>query len=329
MPQHSDVQTDQRLAELERDLGPALRVAYGGYPLRAGFRSELRQELNTMLSSPKPHPSLRALGQRGWAALAAVLVIGMASSVALFANRPQPASAAEVLDKVQAEAISASTVAAVDAASCSPPSEMATTGGMVFATGPADGGPVEMQPGTATQLSDRLAQALGVTGDKFRQAMLQAIAADLPPSLPPDPFAAIGQHLGVSRQQVCAAFVGTQTPSQGLTVSHAAGGDRAPRHNQVLNLNGIELDPDHIDPGQLSAPAQRLGVSPERLAAAVRDALPPPAIAPPTPASKDEIISRLARNLGTSEDRVRTAITQVEGPNHFYFAVPLPGQPKP
>jgi hypothetical protein len=29
-----------------------------------------------------------------------------------------------------------------------------------------------------------------------------------------------------------------------------------------------------------------------------------------------------------SEDRVRAAITQVEGPNQFYFAVPLPALPK-
>jgi hypothetical protein len=41
--------------------------------------------------------------------------------------------------------------------------------------------------------------------------------------------------------------------------------------------------------------------------------------------SPDEIIRRLAQHLGMSEDKVRAAITQVEGNGSaFYFAVPLP-----
>src|SRR4051812_23699499 len=109
MPQRSDPQIEERLTELERELGPALRAAYSTHPMRTSFPFELRQRLNALLSRPRPRPYLRAVAHPGWTALAAALVIGLASSVALFANRPQPASAAEVLDRVQAEAIAAST----------------------------------------------------------------------------------------------------------------------------------------------------------------------------------------------------------------------------
>jgi hypothetical protein len=309
--------------------------------MRAAFPSELRQQLNALLSRPSRRPLLRALGQRGWAALAAVVVIGAASSVALFANRPQPVSAA-LLDQVQAEAIAAST-SAMDLAACAPASGTMPSGaiaiGAIGAGSPPDGPVVhEQQPEGASQLSDRLAQALGVSGDRIRQAMLQTISADLPPSPPPDPIAAIAQQLGVSSQQVCAAFFNNnpqarpearpQARGQSVKVSGTVGADRPGIHTQVLNLNGTEIDLNNVNASQLSAPAEKLGVSPERLSAALRAALPAPPPVPPTPPNKDEIISRFAHNLGMSEERVRAAITQVEGPNQFYFVVPLRGPGK-
>jgi hypothetical protein len=329
MPEQTDLQIDERLVELERDLGPVLRAAYRGYPMRGTFASELRQQLNATASRPPAHPRLRALGQRGWAVLAAVLVIGAASSVAVFANRPQPASAAEVLDRVQAEALAAS-VPVADAGACSPATGTARTGGVVIASGSlSDQAPVQIQSGAANQLSDRLAQALGVSGDRVRQAMLQTLEADLPTGPPPDPVAAIARQLGVSQQQVCAAFLSPQDPGQTVTMTHAAGaGQPGGDVQQFMRINGTQIDLNNVDASQLSAPAQRLGVTPERLVAAVRAAVPaapPAALAPP---NKDEIISRFAHNLGLSEDQVRAAITQVEGPGHFYFTVSLPGLSK-
>jgi hypothetical protein len=80
---------------------------------------------------------------------------------------------------------------------------------------------------------------------------------------------------------------------------------------------------------QLSVPAQRLGVSPDRLAAAMRAAVPAAPPAPPAPPSEEQIISRMAQNLGISPDRVRAAIVAVEGPGQFYLVVPFSGPGKP
>jgi transcription initiation factor TFIIIB Brf1 subunit/transcription initiation factor TFIIB len=43
---------------------------------------------------------------------------------------------------------------------------------------------------------------------------------------------------------------------------------------------------------------------------------------PARPPNPDELINRFAQNLGVSPDKVRAAITQVEGPNRLYFVVP-------
>lgn len=74
----------------------------------------------------------------------------------------------------------------------------------------------------------------------------------------------------------------------------------------------------------ISAPAQKLGVSPERLLAAVKAAAPPP-LALEVPPSPDELVNRFAQNLGMSPEKVRAAIRQVEEPNRFYFVLPLRG----
>jgi hypothetical protein len=94
---------------------------------------------------------------------------------------------------------------------------------------------------------------------------------------------------------ICTAFSNPQASSPSGKVAHSGGGDQSRGHMRVLSLNGTEIDLDNVDTGQLSAPAQRQGVSPERLAAAVRAAMPPAQAAPPAPPSKDEIIGRLAR----------------------------------
>jgi len=91
----------------------------------------------------------------------------------------------------------------------------------------------------------------------------------------------------------------------------------------VLNLGGKPIDLNSASPNELSDPAQRLSVSPERLLAAVRASVP--STPPPPPPSEDEIIKRLASNLSMSQDQVRAAIKQVEGNSPFYFVVPLPG----
>ena len=105
MPELTDRQVDEHLADLERDLGPTLRAAYRGTPMRGTFASELRTQLNARATRP---PFLRALPQRVWAGVAALLVGSVVVGAALFATRPQPVSAADVLDQLQAEAVSVS-----------------------------------------------------------------------------------------------------------------------------------------------------------------------------------------------------------------------------
>ena len=150
-------------------------------------------------------------------------------------------------------------------------------------------------------------------------------------------MAAIAQQLGTSRDKVCAAFFDPSSGVNGLALKKTSG--MAPRvgADKVFvssNSAGAAATPPAIDTSsvidlssatadQLSGPAKLLGVTPDQLLAAVRaavSAMP----APPAPPSEDEIINRLAQNLGISPDKVRAAITQVEGPNHFYFAVPIP-----
>jgi len=297
-----------------------------------------RRRASQQPAQRRDHQRLRPL----LAAATALVVAAVGLSAAAFLNRPQPVSAAEVLDQVQTEAVQAATdsasaagVAACAPASASGPKTAVDGGGMVFvANGDAAQapGPVTARAGAASELSDKLAQALGVSGDRVRQAMLEAIRPDLP-APPPDPIQAIAQQLGVSPQQVCAAFANPQTPGHtevGMQVTRGANdGSQAPKGDAqrdavMLDLNGTRIDLNNLDTSQLSGPAQTLGVSPDRLAQALRAAVPAPAQLPAKP-SEDELISRLAQNLGLSQAQVRAAITQVEGSGPFYFAVPVPG----
>ena len=206
------------------------------------------------------------------------------------------------------------------------------TGGGPIGAGAA--GPVSIQGPTAaspTDLSDRLAAALGVSGDKVRQAMIDTIKAQMPANLPPDPVADIADQLGLPRQQVCSALFDPQNGIGGLVVHYGSGPAQNVKRSDELQLRAgpggqAALDLSTATPEQLAGPAKTLGVTPERLAAAVKTTLSRPMPTPPTPPSEDEIITRFAQNLGMSTDKVKAAITQVEGPNQFYFAVPVFGK---
>src|SRR4051794_34671759 len=100
MPSRFDL--NEELDALERELGPTLRTTLRGDPPRSGFQASLRSELESL---PARKARLALVRARTWAALAAVVVVGLISSAALFAARAQTASAEEVLSQVQAEAV--------------------------------------------------------------------------------------------------------------------------------------------------------------------------------------------------------------------------------
>jgi hypothetical protein len=324
------------LEMLEAELGPTLRASLHGDAPRPGFAEELRRQLNALPLEPaRRRARLTLVGRRVWAGLAAIVVIGVASSVAVMASRPQPASAAEVMSQVQAEAVMMMTTGD------GPCGGSTGAGGVGLAIthapggGPVGGGapgPVSIQSssaGSPTELSDRLAAALGVSGDKVRQAMIDTVKAQMPASLPPDPVADIANQLGLPYPQVCSAFFDPQNGIGGFVVRYGSGpadGANVKRSDELrlnASTNGQQpIDLNTATPEQLAGAAKALGVTPERLAAAVKATLSKPMPAPPTPPGEDEIITRFAQNLGMSTDKVKAAITQVEGPNQFYFAVP-------
>lgn len=318
--------TDTRLDDLERDLGPALRKGFDVAP-RPGFTAALRADLYSVASRQRsPRARLWLVGRRTWAGLAAALAGSVVVGSAVLVTRPQTASAEEAISQLQTEAVTS--LAASPSGAC----PGAAGGGTVVAIGgggPETQGPVTVRGSGAaspTELSDKLAQALGISGDRVRQAMLDTLRAETPSGSPPDPMASIAQQLGVSTDQVCAAFSGTPialTVGQARTQSsgpnkRAPAGARALDGDQMLNLSTAT-------PAQLARPAQQLGVSPDKLADAVHRAAATLAqTTAPEPRNKDDVIARFAQNVGMSPDTVKAAITQVEGPNHFYFAVQLP-----
>jgi hypothetical protein len=206
----------------------------------------------------------------------------------------------------------------------SPGAPHAGGGTLVIESGGPGAGPVTAS--NANNLSERLAKALGVSGDRVRQAMLATVHANLP-AVPAEPMASIAQQLGKTPAEACAAFFDPQQAAGQHIVSRstteASPGHPAPHTETVLNLGGKPMNLNSASPDELSGPAQRLGVSPERLLAAMRASVP--STPPPPPPSEDEIIKRLASNLGMSQDQVRAVIKEVEGNSPFYFVVPLPG----
>jgi hypothetical protein len=323
----SDREYDARLEELERELEPALRSIWHSPTPRPGFADQLRRQLGAdAATSTSISPRLAFLGrQRAWGALAALVAGGVLVSVGVLFYQPQPASAEAVLGQLQSEA--ANSVALSGAGGCPPPGgavQRATTGMLVIGAGVGKSGPVSIS--SASDLSDKLAGALGVSGDQVRQAMLETMRSLTPAtSPPPDPMSAIARNLGVSQEQVCSAFFsdGAQTtimigrPDGNAGFSAPPGG---PDIGHALNLTTAT-------PDQLAPIAAKLGVSSDKLQAAIRSAVAETASAHlPAPPSQEQIVSTFAHNLGIDEGRVRTAINQVEGNNVFYFAVPLPGR---
>jgi hypothetical protein len=353
MPKPADFDA---LDTLERELGPTLRAAFGVDGPRPDFAERLSTELAALparRAATRPTRLFR-FGRPAWAALAALIVLGLVSTLALVAVRPQPASAAEVLSQVQAETLTSLSTSADGCAGS--PVGLGNVGYAVARNGAGvnvttAGGAVQAGPAVSpSELSDRLAQALGVSGDRVRQAMLDTMRAEMPTSLPPDPMDSIAQRLGLPRQQVCAAFFDGSSGIHGIIIQHGAAGS-AKGATQVFQLSGsapgpITTDPEGkpvvtgpdaasaldlntATPQQLAPVARQLGVTPERLADAVHAVAAEPVPTPPAPPREEELINRFAENLGMSPDKVRSALTQVEGTNHFYFAVPVPKPNQP
>ncbi len=240
-----------------------------------------------------------------------------------------PANAEAVLDQLQTEAARSAPLGGVGgcAAATGTATTGATTGGMlVIGTDGGKAGSISFS--SASELSDKLAAALGVSGDQVRQAMLETMQSLMPATAPPpDPMAAIAQQLGVPETRVCQAFFGSAS-AQSVVIARSSSNANAafasqnpvgPDGHPALNLSTASTD-------QLAGIAATLGVSPERLQAAIKAALvqaAPPNV--PAPPSQQQIVSAFARNLGLDEGRVSAALNQVEGNSGFYFVVTLPG----
>jgi hypothetical protein len=120
---------------------------------------------------------------------------------------------------------------------------------------------------------------------------------------------------------VCAALFDPQSASDdrlivSASTTRSGGGRPGSQTEAVFNVGRKAINLSSASADDLSGPAQRLGVN-------LRATLP--TTPPPPPPSEDEIISRLASNLGLSQDQVRAAIKQVQGDGPFFFVVPLPG----
>jgi hypothetical protein len=327
MPDLSYSELDERLADLERDVGPQVRAMYRMPAMRPGFATEAWSRLiSAEPTAPRPRARLRLVRRPAWAAVAAVLVGALVVGGAVFINRPRPVNA-EVLDQLQAEAAVAM---GGSPSSCLPHDPAHTTGAVALGAGPGVGtggspgsGPVTVSSTSAADLSERLAKALGVSGDRVRDALVATMRPHVDP-LPQEPLTSVAQQLGLSRQQVCEAFLeppGT-TKEQG-TVTHVTPDDGRPHITASLVVNGKAMDLSTVKADDVKVPAERLGVSADRLASALRAGAP--STPPPAPPAEHEIVGGLARNLGISEDKVRAALKEVEGNGPFVFVVPLPG----
>jgi len=329
MPDLTNTELDERLADLERDLGPQLRGIYRTRVMRPSFSAEEWSRLITAApTATRRRSQLRLVRQPVWAAAAAMLLGVVVVGGAVFANRPRPVSA-EVLDKLQAEAAVAVGVSAGPGrpGTCHDPAH--ATGAIAIGapgrgTGGSPGaGQVPISNTSAADISDRLGKALGVSGDRVRDALITTMRPHLD-SLPPEPMASVAQQLGLSRQQVCEAFA--SAPPSGHeqhVVTHAAPDDGRPHTAASLVVDGKAIDPSTVTADDVKVPAQRLGVSADRLASALRAAMP--STPPPAPPAEHEIVGGLARNLGIGEDKVRAALKEVEANGPLPFTVPLPG----
>ncbi len=261
---------------------------------------------------PPRSAGIRAVPRLAWgAAAAAVVVVAISGASLLAAARPQSATAAEILDRMQLEAQ-----------------------GGVMATSESSGAcePI-MNP---TDLTDRVGQLLGVSGERVRQAMrIQTFRVAPPPGAPagalpaagsdtfqipvpppsggglpaqgnvlygvgeavqqpgplPDPMARLAERLGVSRERVQQAFADPSCPERIM----------------------IRF-PGSVDDPQYQRAAQQLGVTPRQLVDAVRATAPmPPPGGEGAPVSPDQMIQRIASELGVTPDQLRSALQQAAG----------------
>jgi hypothetical protein len=299
---------------------------------------QIAEQLRRLASEPvsdqhDPWPSIRtrmmrssARARRGgeaprglWrlGAVAAALFVMVVGGISLLeAARPRPATAAEILNRMQLEAQGAAI------------------------SGPMEADCREPLP-NPTELTDRVGQILGISGERVRQAMrikffvnpagrapanggfgtapiavapaggpasgaavpvpgvpvgapagVAVTVPGAPGGAPPDavvfdPIGAIARELGLSSEQVKQAFADPSCPDR-FTIPFPGSADEMYR-----------------------AAAQRLGVAPERLAHAVRSsAAAPPAGAERAPASPDEMIARMAAELGVTPERLRAVLQE-------------------
>ncbi len=251
----------------------------------------------------------RVLPRLAWgAAAAAVLVVALAGAAILDPTRPRPATAAEILDRMQYEAQGGAMVGSQGSGGCEP----------------------IVNP---TELTDRVGQILGVSGERVRQAMRvqmfrvappagapapgpgnEAIYVPLPSGAPagagpqadatvpvgdaiyvngplPDPMARLAERLGVSREQLQQAFADPACPERVMIPF-----------------------PGSINSPQYQRAAQRLGITAQQLVDAVRATapLPPPGVEG-APASPEQMIQRIASELGVTPEQFRAALEQAGG----------------
>jgi hypothetical protein len=174
-------------------------------------------------------------------------------------------------------------------------------------------------PQAVMERFNRLAQTLGVSPDRLRAAIQQALPA--PPARPDidEPINRIAQGLGLNPDRVRQAF----TPESGC-------GFAIPIDPSTVRLPPGP-SPDGRAPAQLYAEhtariAQALGVSPDRLREVLRQTIQPP---PGLPAF-DETLARIAQNLGLSSDRLRQALTETSPQGTavgIFLPVPPPTTP--
>jgi hypothetical protein len=171
-----------------------------------------------------------------------------------------------------------------------------------------------------TENTDRLAQSLGVSGDRLRQALEASVPRPPAPPSIDDLANRIAQGLNVSADRVKQAFTpesgcGFVIPLDDALLPPAGGAPRGPDGNPLPRSGQGSGE-------RLNRIAQQLGVSPDRLRTVLRQVMPTPPVDPPR---IDDVINRLAQNLGVSPDRVRATFAQ-SGPNGAQgFGIPVPG----
>jgi hypothetical protein len=174
-------------------------------------------------------------------------------------------------------------------------------------------------PVNPNEMTDRVGQILGVSGERVRQAMrihvfdyrrqgqvfdYRAPGAGPSSSAPgsagstfnievggagpvADPVNRIAEHLGLSKEQVQQIFSDPSCPDRFM----------------------IPFPSAHTNEWYRTA-AQRLGVTPERLAGAVRAIAPAPPGMERATVTADERIARIASELGVTPEQFRSALQQ-------------------